>query len=58
MSSSRPKRENNFSPIIGILSVDISVELQTVYGKEYNSYIANSYVKYLESAGAIVIPIW
>jgi len=43
----------NQRPIIGILSQDSS-EKFAKYGK---SYIASSYVKYIESAGARVVPI-
>ncbi|XP_005182858.1 gamma-glutamyl hydrolase [Musca domestica] len=48
----------NFSPVIGILCIDIASALQKNYGKENQSYLAASYVKYLEAAGARVIPIW
>jgi len=43
----------NERPIIGILSLDCS-EIFSKYGK---SYIASSYVKYIESSGARVVPI-
>lgn len=49
---------NNFTPVIGILCIDIATALRKTYGNEYNSYIVASYVKYLESAGARVVPIW
>ncbi|XP_059216448.1 gamma-glutamyl hydrolase A [Stomoxys calcitrans] len=47
-----------FLPIIGILCVDIAQPLQNLHGNEVHSYLAASYVKYLETAGAKVIPIW
>lgn len=56
MSSSY--QNNNFTPIIGILCIDISSDLRKAYGNDYYSYISASYVDYLESAGAQVIPIW
>lgn len=45
-------------PIIGILCVDIAQALQQLYGSENHSYLDAAYVKYLEAAGAKVIPIW
>lgn len=48
----------NLNPVIGILCVDISYKLQEKYGEKYKSYIPASYVKFLESAGATVLPIW
>ncbi|XP_008214312.2 chitobiosyldiphosphodolichol beta-mannosyltransferase isoform X2 [Nasonia vitripennis] len=48
----------NERPIIGILSQEISYKLNEVYPGMYDSYIAASYVKYIESAGARVVPIW
>lgn len=55
---SNSHNNDNFTPIIGVLCIDISTELRQKYGDEYNSYIAASYVKYLECAGARVLPIW
>ncbi|XP_058795648.1 uncharacterized protein LOC131666769 [Phymastichus coffea] len=48
----------NNRPIIGILSQEISKRWTKVYRDTYDSYIAASYVKYIESAGARVVPIW
>ena len=42
----------------GILSQEISIRLNEVYPNEYDSYIAASYVKFVEGAGARVVPIW
>ncbi|XP_014209476.2 chitobiosyldiphosphodolichol beta-mannosyltransferase-like [Copidosoma floridanum] len=52
--------ETNFNnrPIIGILTQEISYNLDKAYPGMYNSYIAASYVKFIESAGARVTPIW
>ncbi|XP_072947625.1 gamma-glutamyl hydrolase-like isoform X2 [Epargyreus clarus] len=48
----------NDRPIIGILSQEQSFYLHTKYPEEnYTSYIAASYVKDVESAGARVVPI-
>lgn len=46
-------RPKNQRPIIGILSLDSSEK----FAKHGKSYIASSYVKYIESAGARVVPI-
>lgn len=53
--------ENNY-PIIGILSqkiIPISEDLEKNLKdhSSYTSYIAASYVKYIESSGARVVPI-
>ncbi|XP_076288799.1 gamma-glutamyl hydrolase-like isoform X2 [Lasioglossum baleicum] len=47
----------NKFPIIGILSQEVSEYMQSHY-KESHSYIAASYVKFIEGAGARVVPIW
>eukprot|EP00746_Dinoflagellata_sp_MGD_P166883 gnl/MRDRNA2_/MRDRNA2_97087_c0_seq1.p1 gnl/MRDRNA2_/MRDRNA2_97087_c0~~gnl/MRDRNA2_/MRDRNA2_97087_c0_seq1.p1 ORF type:complete len:331 (+),score=52.57 gnl/MRDRNA2_/MRDRNA2_97087_c0_seq1:43-1035(+) len=44
----------SFSPVIGVLS---QPPLEPSFGNQNNSYILASYVKWLESAGARVIPI-
>ncbi|XP_050352085.1 gamma-glutamyl hydrolase A-like isoform X2 [Nymphalis io] len=48
----------NDRPIIGVLSQEQSIYLHSKYPEEnYTSYIAASYVKDIESAGARVVPI-
>ncbi|XP_072255011.1 gamma-glutamyl hydrolase-like [Pyxicephalus adspersus] len=47
-------QEINDRPIIGIITQEVSDEVFFQYGK---TYIADSYVKYLESAGCRVVPI-
>ncbi|XP_066997271.2 gamma-glutamyl hydrolase B isoform X2 [Anabrus simplex] len=47
----------NNRPIIGILTQEMPQNFKEHY-TNYNSYIAASYVKYLEGAGARVAPIW
>lgn len=42
----------------GILSQEISYKLNEKYPGKYDSYIAASYVKFIEGAGARVVPIW
>ncbi|KAJ8979121.1 hypothetical protein NQ317_017964 [Molorchus minor] len=46
------------TPVIGILSQETYIVSHLFPNEKYNSFIAASYVKYLESAGARVIPIW
>lgn len=48
----------NNGPLIGVLSQEISYYLDGKYPGEYNSYIAASYVKFVEGGGARVVPIW
>lgn len=43
--------------IIGIVAQEASHHLRHIYNNAYSSYIAASYVKYIESAGARVVPI-
>ena len=49
----------NLRPIIGVVSEPISPEAALANGLDANrsSYIAASYVKYLEMAGARVVPL-
>uniref|UniRef100_A0A1A9X0N1 folate gamma-glutamyl hydrolase n=1 Tax=Glossina brevipalpis TaxID=37001 RepID=A0A1A9X0N1_9MUSC len=54
----KDKYKPNFSPLIGVLCMDIAAELQQKYGTDIRSYISAAYVKYLESMGARVVPIW
>lgn len=44
-------------PIIGILSQETYI-VAKYFDEKHDSFIAASYVKFLESAGARVIPIW
>lgn len=51
--------EQNYTPIIGILTQEVSKLIYREYpDKEYHSYVAASYVKFVESAGGRVVPIW
>lgn len=53
-----PTAELNLRPIIGILSQEPSLGMRKVLQEHnYTSYIAASYVKFYESAGARVVPI-
>lgn len=44
-------------PIIGILAQETYI-VDKYLPEKYDSFIAASYVKWLESAGARVIPVW
>ncbi|XP_018785744.1 PREDICTED: gamma-glutamyl hydrolase A [Bactrocera latifrons] len=49
----------NTRPIVGILTQEVSNFVRRHYpDKDYNSYIAASYVKFIEGAGGRVVPIW
>lgn len=48
----------NDTPIIGILAQEISYHLNTKWPGVYTSYIAASYIKFVEGAGARPVPIW
>ena len=50
-------KEINYRPIVGILAQELSSSLEPWYGENYTSYIGAAYVKYLESAGARVVPV-
>ena len=47
----------NDRPIIGILEQELIVNLEKWYGDNYTSYIDSSYIKYIEAAGARVVPV-
>ncbi|KAJ1529678.1 hypothetical protein ONE63_006434 [Megalurothrips usitatus] len=49
--------ENNDRPIIGILSQELPEKRRPEW-KKYKSFISASYVKFIESAGGRVVPIW
>jgi len=50
-------KEINYRPIIGILAQELSSSLEPWYGENYTSYIGAAYVKYIEQAGARVVPV-
>lgn len=50
--------QSNDRPIIGILTQEIDYNLNKKYPNQYHSYIAASYVKFVEGAGARPVPIW
>lgn len=50
--------EVNERPVIGVLSQETYIVSSYFPNETYDSYIAASYVKFLESAGARVLPIW
>jgi gamma-glutamyl hydrolase len=52
------KEALNDYPIIGVLSQEQSYYLDGKFPGKYSSYIAASYVKFVEGGGARVVPIW
>lgn len=50
--------EENDTPIIGVLSQETYIVSSLFPNQTYDGYIAASNVKFLESAGARVIPVW
>lgn len=50
--------DENDTPIIGILTQEISYHLNSKWPGVFKSYIAASYVKFVEGGGARVVPIW
>lgn len=48
----------NDAPIVGILSQEISYHLNGKWPGEFKSYIAASYVKFIEGGGGRVVPLW
>lgn len=46
------------SPIIGVLAQEIAWSLDAHWPGVYESYIAASYVKFVEGGGARVVPVW
>lgn len=50
--------EKNDEPIIGILAQEIAWHLDRHWPGVYESYIAASYVKFVEGGGARPVPIW
>lgn len=47
----------NNNPIIGILALDKSYKIEEKF-PGHESYIAASYVKFVEGGGARVVPVW
>lgn len=48
----------NDRPIIGVLAQEVGWHLEGKWPGQYQSYIAASYVKFVEGGGARVVPIW
>ncbi|ERL92913.1 hypothetical protein D910_10218 [Dendroctonus ponderosae] len=49
---------SNDRPIIGVLSQETYIVRSYFPNETYDSFIAASYVKFLEAAGARVLPVW
>ncbi|XP_030745262.1 gamma-glutamyl hydrolase A-like isoform X2 [Sitophilus oryzae] len=52
------QRVGTETPIIGVLSQETYIISSYFPNETYDSYIAASYVKHLESGGARVVPVW
>lgn len=50
--------DKNDTPIIGVLAQEIARSLDDIYPGQYESFIAASYVKFVEGGGARVVPVW
>lgn len=48
----------NEYPVIGVLAQETAYLLELIYPGQYKSFIAASYVKFVEGGGARVVPIW
>lgn len=53
-----PESAAHDRPIIGILVQEISTTIDSMYPGQYDDFIPASYVKWVESSGARVVPIW
>lgn len=49
--------DKNDTPIIGVLEQEIAYSLNKLYPDQYGSFIAASYVKFVEGGGARVVPV-
>ena len=56
-SENRTIQDLNYRPIIGILAQELDDSLEPWFGDNYTSYISASYVKFIEQAGARVVPV-
>lgn len=54
----RADQTKNDSPIIGVLAQEIAYQLNNRWPGVYSSYIAASYIKFVEGGGARAVPIW
>lgn len=46
------------APIIGVLAQETSWKMEETWPNQYTSYIAASYIKFVEGGGARAVPIW
>lgn len=58
IATSEQSGDRNDTPIIGILAQEIAWHLDRHWPGVYGSYIAASYVKFVEGGGARPVPIW
>lgn len=50
--------QQNDAPIIGVLAQETSWKMEETWPNKYTSYIAASYIKFVEGGGARAVPIW
>lgn len=50
--------QQNNAPIIGVLAQETSWKMEEAWPNKYTSYIAASYIKFVEGGGARAVPIW
>ena len=48
----------NDAPIVGVLAQELGHHLNSKWPGAYSSYIAASYIKFIEGGGARAVPIW
>lgn len=58
IESETHQQHHNNAPIIGVLAQEMSRHLNTKWPGIYTSYIAASYIKFVEGGGARAVPIW
>lgn len=56
--SNNNQQIENDRPIIGVLAQEIAWKMEEEWPDTYNSYIAASYIKFVEGGGARAVPIW
>lgn len=56
-SNSDQKIQNDI-PIIGVLAQELQWKMEEEWPNTYNSYIAASYIKFVEGGGARAVPMW
>lgn len=53
-----PKAQAHDRPVIGVLLQEISPIFKMMYPNRFDSFVPASYIKWVESGGARVVPLW